>query len=245
MRFFQGKGLAASFSWQDAWQEEHDAAFTVAKMADVDLLRDVQEAVDLALTRGETFADFRKRLEPEMVKRGWWGRAEMEDPATGEVKNVQLGSVRRLETIFRTNMQMSYAAGDWEQITETADDAPYLMYDAVDDDRVRPAHKAWDGVVLRWDDAWWQTHRPPNGWMCRCSTIQLSDFDLQALDRSVGRAPAVTSREFTNKRTGEVTLVPDGIDPGFAYNPGSSRTQMLLVQLAARKTQFSQAAARG
>jgi hypothetical protein len=25
--FFRDKGLAASFAWQDRWQEEHDAAF--------------------------------------------------------------------------------------------------------------------------------------------------------------------------------------------------------------------------
>lgn len=236
--FFRRKGLQQSFSWQDMWQEEHDAAFTVAKMMDLDLLRDVRDAVDNAIANGETFADFRKQLEPMLVERGWWGRAEMADPDTGEIRNVQLGSVRRLDTIFRTNMQMSYAAGDWEQITETAEDAPYLMYDAVDDNRTRPLHKSWDGTVLRWDDPWWQTHRPPNGWNCRCSTVQLSDYDLQAMGKSVDTAPKVTTREFVNKRTGEVMNVPDGIDPGFAYNPGASRLQALRSQLDGKQKAF-------
>lgn len=240
LRFFRGKGLKGSFSWQDMWQEEHDAAFTVAKMMDVDLLRDVRDAVEQAIANGETFAAFRKKLEPELVKRGWWGQADMEDPQTGEVKRVQLGSVRRLETIFRVNMQMTYSAGDWEQIAETANAAPFLMYDAIDDNRTRPSHKAWDGTVLRWDDPWWQTHRPPNGWNCRCSTIQLSARDLRAMGKSVGTAPPVTTREFTNRRTGEITRVPDGIDPGFAYNPGASRIQLLQAQLAQKQRAFAQ-----
>lgn len=238
VRFFRKKGLRRTFSWQDIWQEEHDAAFTVAKMMDIDLLRDVRDAVDYAIAKGETFADFRRKLEPELVRRGWWGQAEMLDPLTDELKHVQLGSVRRLETIFRTNMQMAYSAGDWEQITETADSAPYLMYDSVDDNRVRPAHKAWDGMVLRWDDPWWATHHPPNGWSCRCSTIQLSDSDLRIMDKSPGSSPPVTTREFTNRRTGEITRVPDGIDPGFAYNPGASRIQQLQQQLADKQKAF-------
>jgi SPP1 gp7 family putative phage head morphogenesis protein len=236
LRYFKRKGLNASFSWQDMWHEEHDAAFTIAKMMDLDLLRDMKEAVDQALAGGSTFQQFRKQVEPELVKRGWWGRAEMTDPASGEVKNVQLGSVRRLETIFRTNMQTSYSAGDWEQITDTADDAPYLMYDAIDDNRTRPQHHAWDGTTLRWDDVWWQSHRPPNGWNCRCSTIQLSADDLAAMGKSPDKvAPPIFTREFTNKRSGEVTKVPIGIDPGFSYNIGQASQRARAAQLFGEK----------
>jgi SPP1 gp7 family putative phage head morphogenesis protein len=234
LRFFRRKGLQASFSWQDMWQEEHDAAFTVAKMMDIDLLRDVRDSVDRAIAGGQTFQTFRKSLEPELVKAGWWGRKEVADPQTGEIKEVQLGSVRRLQTIFRTNMQVAYSAGDWEQIQESAESAPYLMYDAVDDNRTRPLHRLWDRLVLLWNDPWWQTHRPPNGWGCRCSTIQLSAVELKAMGLAVSEAPAITMREYTNRRTGEITRVPDGIDPGFAYNPGASRMQHLQAQLQAK-----------
>ena len=48
LNYFKRKGLKASFSWQDMWHEEHDAAFTIAKMMDVDLLRDMKDAVDKA-----------------------------------------------------------------------------------------------------------------------------------------------------------------------------------------------------
>lgn len=228
LKFFRAKGLAESFSWRDVWGSEHDAAFTVAKMADMDLLQATKDAIDNALSEGQTFAQFKQALEPQLMKAGWWGQKEETDPLTGRKQLVQLGSVRRLETIFRTNMMTAYAAGEWAQIQATKEDAPYLMYDAVDDNRTRPQHHAWDGTVLSVDDAWWQTHRPPNGYNCRCSVIQLSGPDLRALGKDgPDTAPPLKKREWVNKRTGEVMQIPVGIDPGFDYNPGASRQEHL------------------
>lgn len=232
LKFFRAKGLRTSFAWQDVWQAEHEASFTVAKMMDVDLLRDVRDAVDKALAEGQTLEQFRKGIEPLLRDRGWWGRKEMADPLTGEIREVQLGSPRRLRTIFRTNMQAAYAAGDWGQIVDNAGSAPFLMYDAVDDNLTRPQHRAWDGTVLRYDDPWWDTHRPPNGWNCRCSVIQLSADEALARGLAIDRpAPAIRTREYTNPRTGEISRVPEGIDPGWAYNPGKARLAQLRAQL--------------
>lgn len=239
LAFFRAKGYATGFAWQDVWQREHDAAFTVAKMLDVDLLRDVRSAVDRAIADGQTLAQFREGLEPELMKAGWWGKAEMVDPATGETTLVQLGSPRRLETIFRVNMQASYAAGHWQQIQETKAEAPYLMYDAVDDGRTREEHRAWDGTVLPADDPWWDTHMPPNDFGCRCGVIQLSADQVRAMGLDVAdEAPPDNPREYTNPRTGEVEMVPSGVGPGWAYNPGASRVGLLQRQLDAKLRQY-------
>jgi len=237
--FFRAKGYATGFAWQDVWQQEQDAAFTVAKMMDVDLLRDVRSAVDKALAEGQTFQQFREALQPRLVQAGWWGKAEMLDPLTGETKLVQLGSPRRLRTIFRTNLQASYAAGHWQQIQETKAEAPYLMYDAVDDGATREEHAEWDETVLPADDSWWATHMPPNGWNCRCSVIQLSADQVRAMGLVVApAAPPSPMREYTNPRTGEVSQVPAGIDPGWAYNPGASRGELLQQQLADKQRSY-------
>ncbi len=231
LKFFRAKGYRTSFAWQDVWQAEHETAFTVAKMMDLDMLKDVRTAVDKALAEGQTFQEFRKNIEPALFDAGWWGRKEMADPLTGEIKEVQLGSVRRLRTIFRVNMQTSYAAGHWAQIEDNKADAPFLMYDAVDDGRTRPEHRSWDGKVLRADDPWWEAHTPPNGWNCRCSVIQLSASDLKRMGKSgPDEAPPVQTREYVNPRTGEVAAVPRGIDPGWAYNPGKARYAELRAQ---------------
>jgi SPP1 gp7 family putative phage head morphogenesis protein len=241
LKFFRSKGLKTGFSWQDVWKEEHDAAFTVAKMMDVDLLKDMRDAVDKAISDGQTFSDFRKSVQPMLVDRGWWGRAEMTDPLTGEVRDVQLGSVRRLKTIFQTNMQMSYSAADRQRYEETKQSAPYLMYDAVDDSHTRPEHHAWDGTILRGDNPWWKTHTPPNGFGCRCSIIQLSGDDLRSMGRSVdAHAPPVQYYEFTNRRTGEIEKMPQGVDPGFNYQPGDSRVEYLSKLLDSKVAAFNQ-----
>ena len=239
LEFFQGKGYATAFAWQDVWQYQHDEAFTVAKMMQVDLLKDVRAAVDKAISEGQTLDTFKDALKPRLVEAGWWGRAEMVDPATGETVMAQLGSPRRLRVIFETNMQTSYAAGHWAQIRQTQADAPFLMYDAVQDANTRPEHAAWDGLVLRADDAWWLTHYPPNDWGCRCSVIQLSVDQVKGMGKDdADPAPPDQMREWTNPRTGEVEQVPKGIGPGWAYAPGASRLDLLREQLATKQQGF-------
>tara|TARA_B100001939_G_scaffold72990_1_gene61149 strand:- start:3425 stop:4717 length:1293 start_codon:yes stop_codon:yes gene_type:complete len=231
--FFRKKGLVESYAWQDVWQEEHAAAFTVAKSTGYDILSDIFGAVDSALAEGTTFETFRRDLEPTLIKKGWWGRKESVDPLTGEVRKAQLGSRRRLRIIYDTNLRMARAAGAWERIERNKKRRPYLMYDAVNDGRTRPQHRAWDNTVLPVDDSWWETHYPPNGWKCRCTVIQLSERDLQRRRLNVSRQPVIKNRRYDNPRTGKPSLVPEGIDPGFAYNVGRARLRSITPAPAA------------
>ncbi len=247
--YFNAKGLRSTFAWGDMLREEHATAFTVAKMLDMDMLKDVQDSLDLALTTGQTFSDWAKNIVPMLQAKGWWGRKEMRDPLTGKTIIAQLGSPWRLETIFRTNLQTAYSAGQWQQIMDQADIAPYLMYDAVDDFRTRAQHKAWDNKVLPVTDKFWRSHYPPNGFNCRCGVIQLSDDDLDEMGLSIDPSPRIKYGPWTNPRTGRTEQVPDGIDPGFNYNPGKARYEH-LQKLAQEKVKalppnFEDAAKKG
>lgn len=237
LAWFKAKGLRSSFAWQDLYGEEHDKAFTVAKMLDIDLLKEVHQQVTDAIETGSTFQEFVKNLTPKLQSAGWWGEKVVLDPLTGNAVTSQLGSVRRLETIFRTNMMSAYAAGSWQQIIDQVDDAPYLLYDAVDDGRTRAEHRAWNNTVLPASDKFWNTHYPPNGYNCRCSVIQLDDTDLDRLSLRVTKpAPKVMRREWENPRTGKVEMIPLGIDPGFEHNVGKGY-QDELEQLLDEKIQ--------
>lgn len=227
IRYFQGKGLATSYSYADMLRDEHRKAFTIAKMMDIDLLKDVQDSLDMALSDGVPFNEWRKQIIPVLQAKGWWGKADMIDPLTGEAKRVTLGTPHRLATIFRTNMQSAYSVGAWDQIEAQAADAPYLMYDAVDDFRTRPAHRAWDNKVLPWDDKFWRTHYPPNGFNCRCSVIQLDDNDLESMGLTVDKSPRAKFVDWKNPRTGQTERIPEGIDPGFDHNPGQRQLEEL------------------
>lgn len=221
--FFEQKGFKTSFAWQDVWQEEHAKAFTVAKMMQRDLLEDTHQALSKAMKDGQTFEQFRKELAPKLKAKGWWGKQEMTDPKTGEVKNVQLGSARRLRTIYDTNMRTSYAHGQWQRIEATKARFPYLMYDAVNDNRTRPEHKAWDKICLPVDHEFWDTHYPPCGWHCRCDVLQFTNRMIDSQKIDINRTPPMALfKRFKNNRTGEILEIENGIDAGFNYNVGKS-----------------------
>ena len=174
--------------------------------------------MDKALAEGWSYGTFRKELEPILRKKGWWGRGTMTDPRTGETRKVQLGSPRRLRIIYDTNINMAVAAGEWRKIERLARRRPYIRYIGVMDSRIRPQHAAWHGTLLRWDHPFWQTHFPPNGWLCRCAVQSLSESDLKRFGYQVTEPPDgwQDARPWHNRRTGVTVQVPRGIDPGFA-----------------------------
>lgn len=219
------KGYEIAFDWREVWQEENAKAFTVAKAMSRDLLEDIREAVTKALDEGLTLQQFQKELRPRLVARGWWGRALMTDPADGVEKVVRLGSPARLRTIYQTNLRVSYMAGRWARLERTRSAFPFLRYISVKDARTRPEHASWEGTILPVDHPWWDTHYPPNGWNCRCDVQPVNERMMARRgwkptdDGDIPRAPV---RDYVNRRTGEVTRLEEGLDPGWSYNVGKA-----------------------
>ena len=203
--------------WNDLWQSAHDRGFMVAGATKADLLADLHAAVLKAREQGTTLAEFRKDFEALVARHGWTGW-------TGE--DTQAGRAWRTRTIYETNLRTSYQAGRWAQMTDpaTLKWRPYWRYKHSDSVRVpRPHHLAWDGLVLRADDPWWRTHYPPNGWGCKCRAFAISKEDLRKLGKDgPDSTPDDGFYEWTDKKTGEIHLVPKGIDPGWDYAPGAS-----------------------
>ncbi|CAA0097652.1 Uncharacterised protein [BD1-7 clade bacterium] len=222
LTYWRNKQLQPSFDYRDVWREEHHAAFTVAKLMQMDILEVVQNHLDEALAEGRTFQQFKNDLTPLLQKLGWWGKQEMTDPLTGEVVDAQLGSPRRLKTIYQVNMRTSRAAGQWQRIQRTKQSHPYLLYSLGPSREHRDEHQRWAGVLLPADDPWWQTHFPPNGYGCKCRVRQISQGEyekLTATGRYLTEAPVIELKNWVNKRSGESEKVPKGIDPGFDISP--------------------------
>lgn len=266
--FFKAKTLKPSFSFEDVWREQHAIAFTVAKAMQLDVLTTIQAALDQSLEQGKTFADFKRELRPTLKRLGWWGVKEQTDPATGEVKPVQLGSPRRLKVIYDTNVRQAHAAGREEKAQRVKKRFPYAMYVIGPSENHREQHVAWHGLILPVDDPWWDTHTPMNGWGCKCSKrlITVRQYDrlkksgipdptappiLDSQGNPTGRkvkrsvpvkttAPTIQRREHVNKRTGEINQVPVGIDPGFDTNPGKDRLKKAEQLLQEKQAEFNQ-----
>lgn len=224
--YFRQKDYRIGFDYQDVWQQEHQAAFTVAKAMHVDLLVDIRKELDKALATGSTLQDFQKELTPRLQARGWWGKQEMVDPVDGETKLVQLGSPRRLERIFETNLDTAYSEGQWERIQRNKVLFPFLEYGSSPSVNPRHTHGAYAGLVLSVDDPFWQSHMPVKEYGCKCPVYQHNQRMLDREGLTVGKAPPEVMRTLVNKRTGEVMQVPTGVDPAFHYPPGGRRANL-------------------
>ena len=245
LEYFRFRGLRVGFDYRDVWQEEHALAFTVAKAMETDLLQDIRAALDRAVGEGGTFRRFRKELTPVLKKRGWWGKKEMRDPLTGETVRAQLGSPRRLRTIYRANLRAARAAGVWDRAQRTKRTHPYFLYEPGPRKRNRHDHEAWGGTLLPVDHPWWNDHFPPNGWRCRCRVRPLTEAEAR---RRGGPTDPPPRREvdWRNERTGRIEQVDEGLDPAWATNPGKHRAHgplgYLKEELDADEAAFARAA---
>lgn len=232
IRYFEGKGYAIGFKWEDVWQEAHARAFTVAGVMKVDVLQDIRNALGKSVESGGTLAQFQKELMPVLERKGWLGRGHLVDDQTGEIQGKRL-TPRRLETIFRTNMQSAYMAGRFATQLENVDERPWWEYVAVMDNRTRPAHRVLNGRVYRYDDPFWRTFYPPNGYRCRCRVRTRSRSDMKQLDLpESSSAGQLTEVDQVINREGEtrptigyrdpVTGKTFTADPGFGFNAGQA-----------------------
>jgi SPP1 gp7 family putative phage head morphogenesis protein len=235
--YLKKKNLKTGFSYRDVWNGEHATNFTVAKAMQLDVLSDIKQAVEQALEKGETFEHFKKNLAPALQQKGWWGKKQMQDPVTGKMINAQLGSGRRLKTVYATNLRSAYQEGRWERSQASASH-PYLMYRVGNSRHHRKEHLAWDGLILPKDDPWWNAHYPPNGWGCKCWTQAVSEARRARLEQTEIKAPPSADgtpghtvpvrtqapptryKTWVDNRTGRVEKIPAGISPGFNWNQG-------------------------
>jgi SPP1 gp7 family putative phage head morphogenesis protein len=207
INLFRSKGYTFSpASWRDVWKEEHQRAFTIARVTAGDVLVDIRREVQRALENGTSLGEFQKTIREKLIKKGWFapeGEEAIIETPEGPRKRLKPW---RIENIYRTNLQSSFSAGRYRQMKEVAKQRPFWQYRAVEDARTRPAHAAMNGRVFRHDDPIWDIWYPPNGFQCRCSVVTLSTRQVEASGLKVEKG------------------APAGIKPdkGWDYNVGES-----------------------
>ncbi len=165
---------------------QRSQSVSIAGLAALEQIRFVVDKLADVLEKGGTFKSFQDAVRA--------GGLDVNLPT------------HRLENIFRTNIQAAYSRGRWEQQMRARGSRPYLMYDAINDSRTRPAHHAMDNIIRKWDDPFWATNYPTNGYRCRCTVISLTEAQAK-------------------KRGGVTDPLPDPEttkpDPGWDYNIGA------------------------
>lgn len=200
--YFKRKKLKPAFSYLEVWKEEHDLAFTVAKVTERELLDDVRASISRALKQGQTLATWKKEAMPSLAKSGWAADAEGNEPS-------------RLKMIYQTNMRVARANGQEDRAQRTKAVLPYFKYELGPSTVHRPEHVAWAGLIFKVDDPFWAYHTPPCAYGCNCRKRQIS---RQEAERLGGESEVPEERqvkwEFPD---GKVETVPAGVHPSFAY----------------------------
>ena len=171
IRYLEAQGFRVTWDWRQGAAAVQQQAFTVAKVARMDILQDIHDAIGSALKNGETFETFRKNLTPTLQTKGWLGRV-VADPNTGQAV---LEAPWRLRTIFGTNMQTAYMRGREEEFRENLESRPIWEYVHVPRPSQRDEHALLHGTRLPASDPFWSTHRPPNGFGCACGFRALTE----------------------------------------------------------------------
>lgn len=160
--------------WDDLTESEREFAFTLANVAQADLITDALEYMETAVRDGSTFEEFQGSDVADRLTEAWGGEAPY-----------------RLESLFRTTTMTAYNEGRFRQQTTPAAmrARPYLRYDAIEDSTLAecPICSKCSGVILPADHPWWRTHYPILHPRCRCIATSLSEED--ARDEGITGSP--------------------------------------------------------
>ena len=194
--YIRGKAAADPENFGRLPAQLRQRAFAVAGVERADALRRMREII-AGLPEGAGWPEARKSLAAEM------------SPFTGgDMKAARA----RAEFLLRTHGFQAYAVSRHQQQMSTARRFPYWQYQTVGDARVRPAHRALDGKVVRASDPWWRTHYPPWDWGCRCVVTAMDRDDMEEL----GLEETPGSRMPTPQRSGSYAFDPT--DAGLALD---------------------------
>ena len=133
-------------------------AFTVSTIESLEQMQLILDDLNAAIATGQTFAEWRK--------------------SAGDLVDTLTAAHR--EVVFRTAVQTAYSVGHTIRQREAAASRPFLMWDAINDNRTRETHAAMDNHIAPINDPIWRKWSPPAGFNCRCARISLTEAQARA-----------------------------------------------------------------
>ncbi|HCA5289198.1 TPA: minor capsid protein [Acinetobacter baumannii] len=246
--YLEKKGFKIGWDWHETLDNAHSKAFTVAKVARMDLLQDIRQSLITAMQQGQSLEQWKASITPTLQDKGWWGKKIVVNPE-GREQEVQLGSPRRLRTIYDTNMQSAFAAGRYKAMLAGAETRPYWEWRHISINNPRKQHVALNGKIFSYDDPFWSVAYPPSEWGCKCRIIARSRREVEGKEILTGKGHARTINEkigndrntgmnVVAKRTQFNIPTKDGtltFAPAAGFN-GSPATSYLLDNVMAQRT---------
>lgn len=253
--YLKAKGFKIGWDWHETLDEAHSRAFTVAKVARIDLLSDIRKSLITALEEGQSLEQWKANITPILQDKGWWGKQTIKNPA-GIEQTVQLGSPRRLKTIFNTNVHKALAAGRYKAMMASVETRPYWEWRHISISNPRKSHLARNGEVRRYDDPFWSYAYPPVEWGCQCKVIarraedvgemnlrlrETDPSDIELVDENIGIS-SFTGQPVIGKRPQIKMRQPDGsieyFRPAAGFNNHPAASYLMDGELTKRAAEL-------
>jgi len=121
-----------------------------------------------------------------------------------------------LRAEYNAAISQSRSASMWMDIESNSELLPMLTYSTVGDGRVRPEHAMLNNISRPVNDKFWDNYFPPNGWNCRCTTLQTDSEDKTSLKGF--KQPSTVPPEFM-MNAGKQKIVFSDKHPYFVVAP--------------------------
>jgi SPP1 gp7 family putative phage head morphogenesis protein len=164
-----------------------DPIFQLLHGMQLDLTEVITSTAEIAVSEGLNRKDQIRLLKDNLNAKGFADKA----------KNSFM-----VETWARTTTNLYYSAG----LADVSNDPEVFQflwgweYLTVGDDRVREEHQGYDGVRLPKNHPFWNQNKPPNGWNCRCTIVEIYEEEPVKLPEPVVddgvEIPPVTDEAF-------------------------------------------------
>ena len=157
--WFRGRVAVTPAEWRAMNSAERRQAFTVAGAQSLRVVQAVLDALQVAIDSGVPLAKWRKDLKRDLKR----------DFASIDSAH--------LTTAFINAHQTAYATGRYYQLSDPSVTSamPYLMVDAILDNRTTALCRGLNGTIRRHDDPWWLTHWNPYHHRCRTTIRALTE----------------------------------------------------------------------
>ena len=198
-KYFGGKIPVSKKEFKKIKDEYRTKAFTISGYNNMEIIKKFIDELQKAIDNGSTLNDFQKEINSFLDSKGYEGITPYQ-----------------ADNIFRTNIQTAYSVGHYAAMTdpEVKKIRPYWQYDAVNDGKTRPSHRAMDELVYPADHPFWDVYYPPNGFRCRCGVRTLSRRQVE--QRGLKVMEELPERG-VDVETGEMFRIYP--DRNFNYNP--------------------------
>ncbi len=232
VRYFQQKLNLPAEAFDSIRGDQHDRAFIVAGAMKADLVADIRNSVQKAIEEGKSIGQFRKEFKEIVAKHGWTDWTGSDSKA---------GIRWRTRMIYKTNLDTSYAAGRWQQMTDpdVMRRRPIWRYVHTTKRYPRLIHKKWHNVCLPAGHPWFIKRWGPNDFGCNCYVQAINQRELEALGKTeLDQPPEDGTWEHVHPVTGEITQLPVGVGYGWDYTPGKTATETAMAARINRLEKF-------